>query len=136
LPLDAVEAEPALTGLDRELGSYLSLATYRRDGRAVETPVWFAEREGKLYVFTEGGSYKVKRLRRDSRVRVARCGALGRVSGQWRSGSARVVDDARIVDSAYAALRAKYGWQMTLVDLLSRIAGRIGDRAILEISLD
>jgi len=30
----------------------------------VETAVWFAEHSGKLYVFTEGGSFKVKRLRR------------------------------------------------------------------------
>ncbi len=34
--------------------SYMSLATYRRDGREVRTPVWFAEGEGKLYVFSEG----------------------------------------------------------------------------------
>ena len=122
--------------LDRELGSYISLVTFRRDGKAVETPVWFAERDRRLYVFTEGGSYKVKRLRRDARVKVARCGALGRVTGPWRAGHGRVVEDHPTEAAAYEALRAKYGWQMTLVDALSRLAGRIDDRAILEISLD
>jgi PPOX class probable F420-dependent enzyme len=122
--------------LDRELGSYISLVTFKRDGSPVETAVWFAERDAKLYVFTEGGSYKVKRLRRNSRVRVARCGAMGRVTGAWRDGRGRVIEDRRIEDAAYVALRAKYGWQMWLVDLLSRLAGRIDDRAILEITLD
>jgi PPOX class probable F420-dependent enzyme len=122
--------------LDRELGSYISLVTFRRDGKAVETPVWFAERAAKLYVFTESAAYKVKRLRRDPRVKVARCGALGRVTGPWRTGRGRIVDDRAVEAAAYEALRAKYGWQMTLVDALSRLAGRIDDRAILEISLD
>jgi hypothetical protein len=121
--------------LDRELGSYVSLATFKRDGTAVETAVWFAERDDKLYVFTEGGSYKVKRLRRNPRVKVARCSALGRITGTWREGQGRVVDDERIEGAAYDALRAKYGWQMRLVDVLSRVAGRIDDRVIIEISL-
>ena len=55
-------------GLDTELGSYINLRTFKRDGTGVDTPVWFAESDGKLYVFTEGDAYKVKRLRRDART--------------------------------------------------------------------
>ena len=54
--------------LDRH--RYLSLATFRRDGGAVPTPVWFAEVDGLLYVFTAGDAGKVKRLRHSSRARV------------------------------------------------------------------
>ena len=43
--------------------SYISLATFRRNGAAVETPVWFAILDGKLYVATDGTSAKVKRIR-------------------------------------------------------------------------
>jgi PPOX class probable F420-dependent enzyme len=121
--------------LDRDFGSYVSLRTYKRDGRAVDTPVWFAERHRKLYVFTEGDSFKVKRLRRNPRVQVARCGAFGRVTGVWHDGTARVVADARTEAAAYEALRAKYGWQMRLIDLLSRLAGRMKGRVILEIDV-
>lgn len=55
----------------RSLGRerYVSLATFRRDGRAVPTPVWVAEHAGRLYVFTEGTAGKVKRLRNDPRDR-------------------------------------------------------------------
>jgi PPOX class probable F420-dependent enzyme len=122
--------------LDRELGSYISLATFRRDGTPVETAVWFAECAGKLYVFTEGGSFKVKRLRRNAQVRVARCGALGRITGEWLNGRARIIESGPTEDAAYAALRGKYGWQMRLIDVMSRLAGRFDDRVILEISLD
>ncbi len=115
---------------------YLNLATFRRDGRSVETPVWFAEIDGRLYVFTDGTSYKVKRLRRDTRIKIAACTATGRVTGPWRIGQGRVVTEPDLVRRAYQALHAKYGWQMATVDLLSRLAGRIKRRLILELRLD
>jgi len=119
-----------------DFGSYISLSTYKRDGSTVETPVWYAEMDGKLYVFTDGTSYKVKRLRRDDRIRVAACGAAGRVTGPWRDGRGRIVDDAELVARAYDALGTRYGWQMSLVNVLSRLGGRIGRREILELTLD
>src|SRR5688572_17170273 len=123
-------------GLDAELGSYINLRTFKRDGTGVDTPVWFAESDGKLYVFTEGDAYKVKRLRRDPRAQVASCGMFGGDVGRWRNAHARVIDDPSVVARAYRVLHAKYGWQMTLVDALSKLTGRIGNRAILEITLD
>jgi PPOX class probable F420-dependent enzyme len=119
--------------LDRH--RYLSLATFRRSGAEVTTPVWFAAADGKLYVFTAGESGKVKRLRHSSRARVAPSDARGRVRGAWRDASARIVTDAPLVERAHAALRAKYGWQMRLTDLFSRLAGRIRRRAWIEIEV-
>lgn len=115
---------------------YVSLATFRRDGRAVETPVWVAEEDGRLYVFTEARSGKVKRLRRDSRVRLAPCSVRGTRRGDWVEGRARIVDDAETEARGYRALGRKYGWQMKLANLGSRLAGRIDARALLEITLD
>lgn len=114
-------------------GRYLSLATFRRSGKAVETPVWFAESGGRLYVFTAGDSGKVKRLRNSPRARIAPCDARGRLRGGWVEARARIVDDPDVVDRAYCALREKYGWQMRLTDLASRLTGRIQRRAIVEI---
>ena len=118
--------------LDRE--AYLSLETFRRDGRGVRTPVWFARRGERLYVFTERDAGKVKRLRNGSRARVAACGVRGRVHGEWLEARGTVVDDPAVETAAYAALHEKYGWQMSLIDLLSRWAGRIDGRAMLEIA--
>jgi PPOX class probable F420-dependent enzyme len=114
---------------------YLCLATVRRNGVEVKTPVWFAAADEKLYVFSAGEAGKVKRLRHSPRVRVAPCDARGRVQGAWQDGTGRIVKDARVIERAQAALRAKYGWQMWLLDLFSRVTGRIRRRAWIEIAL-
>jgi uncharacterized protein len=115
--------------------SYISLATFRRSGAAVETPVWFAVLDGKLYVVTDGTSAKVKRIRATKRVRVAACNVRGRVSGTWFDGTGRVVGDQALAQRAHDALQRKYGWQVRLLDAGSTLFGRIGRRAYLELSL-
>ncbi|HKJ25410.1 MAG TPA: PPOX class F420-dependent oxidoreductase, partial [Myxococcota bacterium] len=124
----------ARSALDRE--RYVSLETFRKTGRAVATPVWFALAGDRFYVFSEADAGKVKRLRNDPRVRVSACNVRGRVHGPPLAGRAARRDDAETAARAYAALRAKYGWQMRLTDFFSRLAGRIDHRAILEIELD
>jgi PPOX class probable F420-dependent enzyme len=116
---------------------YLNLATFRRDGREVRTPVWMAADEDRLYVFSEGDAGKVKRIRATRRVRVVPCGARGgvREDAVWLEGSGRVVAEPAVVERAYAALHRKYGWQMRLADFFSRLSGRYHKRAILEIEL-
>ena len=120
----------------RDLGRerYVSLATFRRSGTPVPTPVWFAELDDRLYAFTAGDSGKVKRLRASSRAQVAPCDRRGRVHGPWRNATARIVDDPQLIERATAALRQKYGWQLRLLDLASRLTGRIRRRAWIEIS--
>jgi PPOX class probable F420-dependent enzyme len=112
---------------------YINLATFRRSGEPVETPVWFAELDGKLYVFSAGTAGKVKRLRNSSRAKVASCDMRGRLRGGWIDATVSIVDDAAMISSAYEALRAKYGLQMQLVDFFSRLFGRINERVFLEI---
>jgi len=119
--------------LDRH--RYMSLATFRRSGAEVATPVWFAAADARLYVFTGGESGKVKRLRHSSRARVAPSDSRGRVLGSWQEASARILTEPASVDKAHAALRSKYGWQMRVADLGSRLTGRIHRRAWLEIQL-
>ena len=119
-----------------ELGRhrYLSLATFRRSGAEVRTPVWFAAFDGKLYAFTAGDSGKAKRLRNSTRARVAPCDARGGVLGAWRDATARLVTDRESIEGAWAALRVKYGFQLRILDLFSRLAGRVERRAWIEIS--
>ena len=109
---------------------YLNLSTFRRTGVEVRTPVWFAAADGKLYAFTAHESGKVKRLRRSSRARVAPSDMRGRVRGVWCD-----VTAPRLIERAHGALRAKYGWQMWLTDLFSRLTGRIRRRAWIEIEV-
>src|SRR5262245_17949297 len=94
---------------------YIALTTYRRDGRPVTTPVWLASLKGKLYVFTASNTGKAKRVRATSRVRFAPSNMNGRrILGACREGTGRVVRDEALRDSAMAALRRKYGWQLAV----------------------
>ena len=88
-----------------------------------------------LYVFTAGDSGKVKRLRRSTRARVAPCDARGNPHGAWLDATAHVVTDAAVIDRAQAALRKKYGWQKWLLDLGSRLTGRVRRRAWIAIEV-
>jgi len=122
-----------LAALDRH--RYLALATFRRSGAEVRTPVWFATMDGKVYVFTAGESGKVKRLRRSSRARVAPADVRGGARGEWWDVGARLVTEPGLIERAHAALRAKYGWQAWVGDLFSRLTGRIRRRAWIEIEV-
>jgi hypothetical protein len=112
---------------------YISLATFRRSGAEVATPVWFAALGARLYVFTMADSGKVKRLRHTPRARVAPSDMRGRVQGAWQPATARLVTDPGVIDRAHAALRAKYGLQEWVADFFSRLTGRIRRRAWIEI---
>jgi len=50
---------------------YLCLITFRKSRVPVNTPVWFAERDDKLYVKTRIDSGKAKRIRNNLNVKVA-----------------------------------------------------------------
>ncbi len=114
---------------------YINIMSFKRDGTGVETPVWVAPLDGKLVVFTNRESYKVKRIGRNPKVRVARCDVRGKVLGPWLDGTCAIAEDPvhqrRILD----ALSAKYGLQLRILSFFSRLAGRDKKRAYLEISL-
>ena len=123
----------AASDLDRH--RYVSLATFRRSGAEVATPVWFAALGARLYVVTSGDSGKVKRLRHTPRARVAPSNARGRVQGAWQPATARLITEPEMIDRARAALHVKYGLQMWVAELLSRLTGRIARRAWIEVEL-
>ena len=82
--------------------TYVSLRSFKRDGGAVDTPVWAAPLDGTLVVFTLRDSFKVKRIRRNPHVQVAPCGVFGAVSGAWVDGTCRLVEDTAHEARAYA----------------------------------
>lgn len=127
-------AEP----FDPARARYVSLASFRRDGREVRTPVWIAGEGKRLYVYTNVKSGKVKRIRNDPRVRLAACDARGALQQpeRWIDARARVVREPAAMEPGFAALRAKYGWQLAVALLASRISGRYRDRVILELELE
>src|SRR5438445_7533319 len=43
----------------------------------------------------------------------------GRVRGPWQGATAHLVVESQVIGQAHAALRTKYGWQVSLADLRS-----------------
>ena len=112
---------------------YVSLRTFRKDGRAVATPIWCAALEGDLVAFSAGEAGKIKRLRNDATAQVAVCDVRGRLRGDWVDARAEIVADEHGVAEILRALHRKYGWQMWLADVGSRLTGRYDERAYLRI---
>ncbi|MDT0427028.1 PPOX class F420-dependent oxidoreductase [Streptomyces salyersiae] len=107
---------------------YVSLTTYRKDGTPVATPVWAAADGDVLYVWTRSDSWKVKRLRNDSRVRVTVCDVRGRTAEDAPSaeGTARLLDAAGTA-AVRRVLARKYRWKFWLVDVPAMVV-RLGKR--------
>ncbi|GGY98948.1 PPOX class F420-dependent oxidoreductase [Streptomyces nitrosporeus] len=117
-----------MTLQDFARSEYVSLTTYRKDGTPVATPVWAAADGETLYVWTRSDSWKVKRLRNDSRVRVTVCDVRGRIAEGAPSaeGTARLLDEAGTA-AVRKMLARKYTWKYWLVDIPAMIV-RLGKR--------
>jgi PPOX class probable F420-dependent enzyme len=70
---------------------YISLATFRKSGVAVHTPVWFGEQDGKLYVMTRSDSGKYKRIQNNPKVTIAPCTMRGKITGPEFAATAHVL---------------------------------------------
>jgi PPOX class probable F420-dependent enzyme len=97
---------------------YAQLRTYRRDGRAVDTPIWF-HRDGDTLVFRTKVGPKTRRLTADPRVELWPCDYRGRYTDGMAtiSGQASILTGAA-AEAANRALQQRYGWQYNVVPLL------------------
>jgi len=86
---------------------YISLATFRKTGVAVPTPVWFGEEGAKLYVMTRSDMGKTKRIRNNPQVKVAPCTMSGKVTGEQSSATARILPPEEH-ERARATINRKY----------------------------
>ena len=101
---------------------YIALETYKKDGSAVKTPVWFVLQNDLVHVVTREKTGKVKRLKNNQAVRIATCTIKGNVTGAWYSGTAsRLASDKTV---HIIKLRdEKYGFMSRIVRLASRGKG-------------
>ena len=107
---------------------YLSLESFRKNGQGVRTPVWFAgdpaiSTPQKLYVYSEADSGKAKRIRRNSRVRIAPCDMRGEMLGDWIEARAEIVADQE-AGRGMRLLNGKYVPWKQLLDFFSKFKRR------------
>lgn len=119
---------------------YVRMTTYRRDGRAVNTPVWFAfpanaATGDRAYVVTGANTGKAKRIRAGSLVDLVPSDWRGRpVSGAGPiRAAARLLpdDESRLAEEA---LSKKYGMQYRAFEFVERRVPRNPpERVLLEL---
>jgi PPOX class probable F420-dependent enzyme len=114
--------------------SYALVTSYRKDGRAVPTPVWVVRDGDTLALWTVTDSGKVKRIRRDPTVLIGPCDVRGRPTGDQVPCRAEILDDAG-TERVRALLRHKYGVMGRITLFFSRLRrgrdGTIGIRVSL-----
>src|SRR5215510_3318562 len=87
---------------------YARVTTYRRDGRAVPTPLWVVRDGDAVAVWTPTKSGKVKRIRRSGAVLVCPCDFRGNPRDEQMVGTA-VILDADGTARVRGLLARKYG---------------------------
>jgi uncharacterized protein len=97
---------------------YALLRTYRRDGTAVDTPMWFDVKENSVVFRTKIGP-KTKRLSACPDVELTACDYRGRVRGDAKTfaGRATILSGVEAAE-ANRSLHRRYGWQWNIVPLL------------------
>ncbi|HMQ32613.1 MAG TPA: PPOX class F420-dependent oxidoreductase [Chloroflexaceae bacterium] len=101
---------------------YANLFTFRKSGEAVKTPVWFAERGGRLYVMTGKDAGKVKRIRNSGRVLIGPSDRMGNPLGPTVEARARILGPGE-EQVAKEALDAKYGLLKAVFDFFGTLRG-------------
>jgi PPOX class probable F420-dependent enzyme len=102
---------------------YVVLTTFRRDGRAVPTPIWVAGDGDELVLWSERKAGKVKRIRNSGRVEVQACDVRGK-----KTHGAKVTGEARLLDPdgterARRAIARKYGVVGRVTMFFSKLRG-------------
>jgi PPOX class probable F420-dependent enzyme len=115
-----MQKHPQRVNLLSDLGGarYAMLRTYRRDGTAVDTPIWFDVRADSLIFRTKVGP-KTKRLAARPDVELTACDYRGHVRGDAKTiaGRATILSGVE-AEEANRALHRRYGWQWNIVPLL------------------
>jgi PPOX class probable F420-dependent enzyme len=98
---------------------YINLATFRKNGQEVRTPVWFAGEppQGvpeKLYAYSTADSGKAKRIRHNGCVRVASCDLRGKLLGDWIEARAEAVKGEEAQNGIRLLNKKYFPWKQVL----------------------
>jgi uncharacterized protein len=100
---------------------YVNLESYDKSGKPRLTPVVIIKVDGTLYFRTGPRMAKVRRIKRNPRVRIVPSDPSGKPKGAWVEGEARIVEDAER-ERILALFKKENG---AIGDLLRRIGYRL-----------
>jgi PPOX class probable F420-dependent enzyme len=126
----------ALSALGAE--QFVSLATFKKDGTAVATPMWIGRDGDQLFFWTPADSWKAKRAKNNPRVVLAPCNRGGKVreGAVPIDGVADVITEPATVQRLAGVIRRKYGLMFIVVTFIERLLARKQKpRVVLRIAL-
>ncbi len=103
---------------------FLSLETYRKNGETIKSPMWFAQENDALYLWTMADTSKVKRIRNNPHVNIAPCKRMGEVTGEWMTAHATIDDSPIMVAQVEAILLKKIGLFFRIFRFIDAIRDR------------
>jgi len=114
---------------------YINLESYKKNGEAKQTPVQSLEHNGLIYIRTDPSTWKVKRIRKNSHVRIVPADRNGKPIGTWVDGEARVLEGEEN-DGMLKVFRKEYGAiGYSMVGLVARMRGERQMTAVISIKL-
>jgi len=99
---------------------YINLESYRRNGQAVRTTVWFVMDAGTIYIRTDMNSGKIKRIKNNPNIRITPSGARGQLKGKWIEGKIKMAGSLEL-EHANQLLEQKYGIQGKIIRVFNKI---------------
>lgn len=116
-----METTTVITLNDIRNANYVALETFRKNGEGVITPVWQAAENNKLYVWTIGNSWKVKRLQNNNQLRICESDYSGKPKTEWIDAQARILETPEDEKAQHRRMAAKYGVQFWLFYLVAKL---------------
>ncbi len=107
------------------------LTTFRKDGTAVPTPMWFAFDGADVVMMTKGQTGKVKRIRGQGKVLLRACNGNGRPLGPQVEAHATVLTDPGELARMDKILNERYGLKRKFLRWALKLAKDKTDAAIL-----
>ncbi len=100
---------------------YINLETFRKSGKGVKTPVWFAKEGESFYVWTQANSGKAKRIRRAGGVKITPSTASGEPVGEWVDAYASANTSDEAIQHVTGLMKKKYGLSFAMFRLMGRL---------------
>lgn len=106
------------------------LTTFRKDGRPVQTPMWFAFDGADVVMMTKGQTGKVKRIQSQGKVLLQACNGNGRPLGLSREAHATVLTEPDDLARMDKVLNERYGLKRKFLRWALKLAKDKTDAAI------
>ena len=106
---------------DLSPAKFIAVETFRKNGDAVKTPVWFTTEGDTYHCWTGADSGKVKRIRNNPEVRLAICDSRGTLESDWVSARAQILDNPSDVKAQTGRMAKKYGIMYRLFQMMGML---------------